>query len=533
MTRKRFIALAVLIGIIHVGLILFFGMKKEGFHEDEYYSYWSVSVPAGEMKPVNFSWNSGYGLQSRFLIKENHRFDYGMVVQNQAEDVHPPLYYMALHTVMSLFPNSFYKWFGIVLNLLFSLVSYGCVVALFYFMSENVIRSRETGALLAGFIYAVAPSTVSNLMLTRMYTMSSMWSIVYALIFVLLMKDRQMSRLRFGLLLGAGAVTCYCSFLTHYFSLLIPFFLTAAYCIYTVFCRRGIVRMLIWGGACTVSIGLGVLSYPASLQHIFGGYRGQGAMQGLLGGGLPERLSIFTGYMQSWIFSGTLYPVLLVFGVSFAGLLALVIRRNGWKNVHNFVCRMAAVLFALAMSYIALCGTSLIVGSAACRYFYPVVSLALPFMAYVVWALGIEAFWENRSKGVRGGITVCAAVLALVPPVFGYWKGNVLFLYEEDAEKVAFSQEYSQYPAVMVYGAGDPYRSWYVDNQLWPFEQVFYLFYDQRDALEDERLREAEKIVVFMDAPEEMLEPLIEDNPNLSAYTLVRHDQFYYVYLLE
>ena len=50
MTRKRFIALAVLIGIIHVGLILFFGMKKEGFHEDEYYSYWSVSVPAGEMR---------------------------------------------------------------------------------------------------------------------------------------------------------------------------------------------------------------------------------------------------------------------------------------------------------------------------------------------------------------------------------------------------------------------------------------------------------------------------------------------------
>ncbi len=59
MTRRRFLILAVIIGIIHVGLVLFFGMKKEGFHEDEYYSYWSVSVPAEEMRPVNFSWNSG------------------------------------------------------------------------------------------------------------------------------------------------------------------------------------------------------------------------------------------------------------------------------------------------------------------------------------------------------------------------------------------------------------------------------------------------------------------------------------------
>lgn len=542
MTRKRFLILAAIIGIIHVGLVLFFGMKKEGFHEDEYYSYWSVSVPAEEMRPVNFSWNSGYGLQSRFLIKGDHRFDYKMVIQNQAQDVHPPLYYMALHTVMSLFPNSFYKWFGIMPNLLFSLVSYGCIVALFYFMSEGIFQAREAGALLAGVVYAVAPTTISAVMLTRMYAMSSMWSAVYALIFVLLMKNRQMPRLRFGLLLGAGALTCYCSFLTHYFSLLIPFFLTAAYCVYTVFCRTGIVRMVLWGGACTAAVGLGVLSYPASLQHIFGGYRGQGALQGLLGGALAERLSIFNGYMQSWIFSGTLYPCLIVFGVLFAVLLVLLIRRNGWKNVHNFVCRMAAVLFALSMSYVALCGTSLVVGSASCRYFYPVVSLAFPFMAYTIWGgcvvlcsgkNRLQVLCEKRPAAVWWVRTVCVAVAALIPAVFGYWKENVLFLYEEDAEKVAFSQEYSQYPMIMVYGSGDPYRSWYVDNQLWPFEQVFYLLYDQREALDDERLREAEKIVVYMDAPEEMLEPLIDNNPNLSTYTLVRHDKFYYVYLLE
>ncbi len=161
MRGKRFKVLAVVIAIIHICLVLFFGMRKEGFHEDEYYTYWSVSVAADEMKPVNFSWKSGESLQSRFFVSDSHRFDYGMVVQNQAEDVHPPLYYLALHTFMSLFPNSFYKWFGILLNLLFSLISYGCILALFYHMSEKGMGKREPAALLAGLVYAVAPSAPS------------------------------------------------------------------------------------------------------------------------------------------------------------------------------------------------------------------------------------------------------------------------------------------------------------------------------------------------------------------------------------
>lgn len=541
MTKRRFVIIAVIIAVMHIGLVLFFGAKKEGFHEDEYYSYWSVSVTPNQMQPVNFAWNSGYGLQSRFFVKEDQRFNYGMVVQNQAEDVHPPLYYLALHTLMSLAPNSFYKWFGIMLNLLFSLVSYGCIVALFYYMSEKIIKKRESAALLAGFIYAVAPSTISAVMLTRMYAMSTMWSAIYTLIFVLVMKSRQWSKRQFGFLLAAGAFVCYCAFLTHYFALLIPFFLTAAYSLYALFCRKGILRMLIWGVGCVAAVALGVLSFPACLQHIFGGYRGTGAIQGLIGGGLPDRITIFNDYMQTWIFSGTMYPCLIIFGLMLTVLLVLVIRKNGWKNVHNFVCRMVAIFSALLLSYIILCGGSLIVGAASCRYFYPVTALLFPYMAYTVWCafsvLGdsikpIHDFCESHSM-VNGAAAFCIMAVILIPVAFGYGKKNVLFLYEEDEEKVAFSQEYSEYPLIMVYSSSHPYRSWYVDNQLWPFEQIFYMMYDKKDELDDDRLREAEKIVVYMDAPEDLLDLLIEDNPHLSTYTLVRHDPFHYVYLLE
>ena len=36
MTKKQFIIGALLIALLHIGLVICFGMQKQGFHEDEY-----------------------------------------------------------------------------------------------------------------------------------------------------------------------------------------------------------------------------------------------------------------------------------------------------------------------------------------------------------------------------------------------------------------------------------------------------------------------------------------------------------------
>ena len=210
--------------------------------------------------------------------------------------------------------------------------------------------------------------------------------------------------------------------------------------------------MLIYGAVCALSVALGVISFPASLQHIFGGYRGTGVLHGLFGGEMPDRLSVFIGYMQAWIFSGTLYPCLILFTVMLLLLTGLVIRKNGWKNIHNFVCRMLAIPFSLFTSYIILCGGSLIVGEASCRYFYPVAALLFPYMAYTLWGafsvfgngIGQSDDSDGKRRFVFGIMAAGTLVLALIPAAFGYGRKNVLFLYEEDAEKLEFSREYSE-----------------------------------------------------------------------------------------
>lgn len=144
----------ILILCIHVLIVVFFGFKKEGFHEDEYFTYWSsAGTAASEITPSGGrAWTSGYDLQRKFLVQSENRFDFAQVIQNQIEDVHPPLYYLMLNVLMSLRPERFYKWFGIGLNLLFSLITCSGIIFLFHRLEK---KRFPIASLLAEWQYVI------------------------------------------------------------------------------------------------------------------------------------------------------------------------------------------------------------------------------------------------------------------------------------------------------------------------------------------------------------------------------------------
>ena len=87
----------------------YFCFQKQGFHYDEYYSYYSSNVTHG-LAPTDRAWKDVSEIRSEFKVLEGQQFQYGFVKIMQSYDVHPPLYYMILHTVCSLFPGLFSKW---------------------------------------------------------------------------------------------------------------------------------------------------------------------------------------------------------------------------------------------------------------------------------------------------------------------------------------------------------------------------------------------------------------------------------------
>ena len=558
--NRVFFFLCLIIGVVHIGLVVYYGMQKEGFHEDELYSF---ATSAGEMMSTprgNYIWKTGYQLQQEFMVMKENPFAFDQVIQNQAEDVHPPLFYLALNVIMSLFPESFYKWFGIGLNLVYSLITYGGILFFFSRLDKNKLdKGRQNGwcALIAGAVYAASPAMISNVMLVRMYALSGMWNILYACIFLLLIQEYSCSRKRFVLYTLAGAIICYLAFLTHYFALLLPFFFTLGYGVYSLLQKKRVLRMFLYGVSMLAAVGAAVWTYPASIQHIFFGYRGAGVQDSLAHAELIGMTKTFLIILNDRVFAGMLLPItLLMTGVAVALSVAFLNRRTRKKAVTEE--KEAGVPFftkqetyVIAVSFIAclisvyfLTKSALLVGDASCRFFYPVLAFMLPLSAYwtgksVFCLLKQLAGWKRLAARMpvaflKRYLPIVLSVLLLLPGMVGFVRGDVLFLYPENAKVKELLSPYQDYPAVIIYDQSNPYRSWYVADQLWGFSKIYYLDGEHFQAtFQDEILEKAQKVVVYVDAPAEYLEKLQEMNPALDHIQQLWKTDYFYIYGVE
>ena len=535
---KSFVILFAFITIIHMVLILFYGMRKEGFHEDEYYSYWTSAGYAQILPSGHYDWRTGPEMQEQFMVSEGERFQFDAVIGYQIEDVHPPLYYLCLNIIMSLFPGKFFKWFAIIVNTVFSLVTLFGVTFFFYHVMEG--KDKEKYALLAAFLYAIAPSTLSNVMFARMYGMSALWNVLYACVLLMAVKQLDGSKSKFAAWTLGGALVCYLSFLTHYFSLLLPGLLTAGICIYVLIKRKHMVRMLIYGASMLMGIGLAILTYPACLGHMFGGYRGTGVLNELNLTGFGGRIRFFGNMLNEFAAGNLLGLILLCLAIALV-LFGVLIKKN-WKTTDEIqhrewywhgmglVCCIASCLILMKIS--------LYVYGAGCRFFFPVLALMIPWMGCFTLKM-IQEMLSNSSLQPlkKNGLLVCvmACLFVVLPYVKGHLDNKILFLYEDDAQKVAFAEEYKEYPLVLLCDRDNMHRTWYICNQIWPFHNIFYTDYEHimLDSFDEPTIQSADKLVVYMDAPEEVVQKLVDENPNLDKYTLIRHDPFYYIYLLE
>lgn len=165
--KKQKTKLAILITALCLVMLFFIG-QKQGFHCDEIFSYGSsnsayegVFYSYREKTPMHFFleekifqdgnifdwakrfkyyfidnkqekddyiyakmvsekmiWRTREDAQNYVEAKDN-RFNYVSVYYNQLQDVHPPLFYMLVHTVSSIFNNTFSKYIIFVVSLPF------------------------------------------------------------------------------------------------------------------------------------------------------------------------------------------------------------------------------------------------------------------------------------------------------------------------------------------------------------------------------------------------------------------------------
>ena len=535
--KKKIGFVFALILLVHMILILAYGMKKEGYHEDEYYSFWSSAGYAELMPRGYYDWRTGPELMEQFYVRPGDEFNFEAVIYNQIYDSHPPLYHLSLNVIMSLFPGRLYKWLGIGLNALYSLASLVGVTFLFYHIGEE--KHREQNALVAAALYAIGPSVISSVMFIRMYAMTSMLNVWYACALLMAVKNLGKNKKKFAVWTILGAAICYMSLLTHYFCLLLPGVLTVFACIYVILKRKNILQMALYGISMLAGIGLAVLSYSEAVRDILYDYRGNEVRDALHTNDFAHRFRFFSGLLNKEAFGGMLPVICIVLVLAMMTAIVLIVRH--WKLLtreeRSLWYIYGSLIVSCVISALVLIKISLFLND-GCRYFYPVLALFIPLAGCFVIKVARFAMKYVKCNifSKQGAVFGILAVFVLmVPYLAGHMRGEVKFLYESEAEKIAFAEEYKEYPLVLLCDRDNMYRTWFRADQIWSFHNIFYTDYEHImvDTFDEPTIQSADKLVVFMDAPVDAVQKLVAINPNLDTYRLIRHDEYYYVYLLE
>ncbi|MBS6204019.1 MAG: hypothetical protein ACLTBS_06175 [Eisenbergiella sp.] len=536
--RRLFWLFGILL-VLQVIAALCFCMKKTGFHYDEYYSYYSSNVTMG-LVPTDREWKPGSEIYNEFAVLPGEQFDFGTVVRMQTYDVHPPFYYLLLHGVCSLTPGIFSKWSGLALNLFFFIGSWMLLALLAWRMAgagreegeqEEAAdrRFRQLAVLGIILLFGFNPAVYSGIMLVRMYMLLGFWVLAATWLHVRSLQERKRGW-RFFVPLAA---VVYLGFLTHYYFAVYLFFLAATMEFYLLFetaehrtWGQKWKDCILYAAVVIGSLVAAVLSYPACLGHIFRGYRGTEAMGAFFDlGNTWGRLNFFVGLLNEYAFGGLLFVLILVLAVLAITTWALQrLKRSALQSESGIrgqkpseiskpsadAAKEQAIGFweryrilwipaAASLGYFAVVTkTALLTAEEANRYQIPIYGMLL-LLAVILFLMLVRKAGGKKCFARKG---ICGAVLAFLifltcGQIYGLLDGKVLFLYEEDAENIAFARQNADEPIIYFYNPALMWMIWDDSLELMQYDRIYFVNLADTSALEAEWLAQEDRVLVY------------------------------------
>lgn len=299
-------------------VMIFYVCQKEGWHEDEIFSYGSSNyrydnvfrsygekdtvntiiydkIAAGNIKetldnalyylnnPVEFNklydeiegshspvWKTREEALDYLKISSDDVLNFGSVYYNQLRDVHPPLFYFLVHIVSSLFFGVFSKYIIFTVSLVFFIAS--CFVV----RKILILLNREYFTVAVLLLYGLSMGAVSTVMFQRMYMMLTFFVLCYLYLNIKIYKSSFFMNKKISVQLCSVTVL---GFLTQYFFCIFAFF-TAAVSVFAMIYYKKYKQMRRYLLLHVLSAAAGIMLFPASIYHIFFSYRGVPALSG-------------------------------------------------------------------------------------------------------------------------------------------------------------------------------------------------------------------------------------------------------------
>ena len=119
--NKLIIIAFIVIIVLQIIAIVYATSQREYYHIDEIYSYGLMHYKRAfiyENEDFINNWHNSEYFKDYIEINDSEKYDFSAVYNNQAEDVHPPIYYLLLRIACSFNINIFSIWPGTILNII-------------------------------------------------------------------------------------------------------------------------------------------------------------------------------------------------------------------------------------------------------------------------------------------------------------------------------------------------------------------------------------------------------------------------------
>ena len=427
-------------------------VAKRGYFVDEVWSYgYANSHYARVLSDVAGGDLAGATLTRRDLLDyvsvgEGERMDVGSVLHNQAPDLHPPLFGLALNAASSLAPGTWSKWAGLGLNLALHAC---CLVALWALLRELGCSRAASACGVA--LWGLSRAGLSDVLYIRMYEMLTALTVLLALELAALMRRGASGGAR-RLLPAAVGATVFLGLMTQYYFAIYAFLACLAAGTHLLRRRRlGEAGAL---AACALAgVGLFLLAWPAALTHLGAG----GAAPGTSGEGALATLLYVSAWPQRLLLFGlnTLKDMVVAILAWALSAWARIRLGRGEGEAGGDGGAPSVVVASVAPGLLTLALVSLVAPYFSARYLYS----SLPMVAAGA-ALSLDAWLLSSAHGGRGRLAALAA-LAMVAALFAFDVAMPpAYLGKEDAQQREIMVPYAADPCVYLVNRGDAGVGW-------------------------------------------------------------------------
>lgn len=428
----------IIIMFIHIGLTFWLQTHAQ-IGGDGIFTYTLANNPYSfeyidytyKRLPQNNGWISAHILRESYIVEDYDKFNYSSVYFHQRIDNHPLLYYTLVHTVCSIFANSYSNLYTMIINL-------------FFLCAVDILIIRLFWKLYGKAGYAVVPFAFLFLMVVmqELYVLPRMYmALAFFCFWYLYMhwnfisneewKKSDLVKMTICVFLGTQ---------THYYFYVYAFSLTVFTIVYLLFKhRKNNLFWYVYSGI--IGIAASWILFPWIIWHIFLNQMSKHTEI------MPWSLKKFNEYVQflnDKLFNGR---GMIAIGIVAVLCICVVLLKKTAKPKTSNLVRFHVMVFGSGFIY------SLIIFTLDDAIWYYMTPL---FLTFILWfsmiLLGLieRIVPQKRKEALTSGIAVICIIIMLSISAVIDWAQPYLKEYNIVVNFRNTAQEYQQYDCIFI-----------------------------------------------------------------------------------